>query len=184
MLGRPDEDGKFPLSGNEYYAVREIFAVISAFETSMDYLKDRAKLKPGTWRDMKLVSTKSQSAVGELLRTVPLKKIEQIMIELKNTFITVDVRPVRGVKPPKRPDYVYVPAAALDGLIERVMDIDCFACEKRGREIKKCQLRALIEDTFPYAIPEPDNDGCKFCNCHISRDDMRYDEEENHAESE
>ena len=181
MLGKPDAQGKYALSGNEYYAIREIFAVLSAYETSMEFLRDRAKLKPGVWRDMRLVSSKSQNIIAELMRTVPAKKLQLIMTELPNTYITVDVRPPRGAQPVKRPDYAYVPAAALDELICRVMDVDCFACEKRGRAIKKCPLRAMIEDTFPYDIPEPDNDGCKFAGCHIDRADTRYETEDNDA---
>lgn len=177
MLRQPDSDGRYPLSGNEYYALREIFGIISAFETSHGYLKERAQLKPGTYRDMMLVLKKSQHVLTELLRTIPAKKLGQIMAELKHTFVNVEVRPERGVMP-KQTDYVYVPAKALDDLIERVMDVECFACDKRGREIKKCPLRSMIEDTFPYDIPEPDNDGCKFCGYHIDREDRRFDEKE------
>lgn len=185
MLGKPDAQGKYPLSSNEYYAIRLIFAVISAFETEVGYLKERTKLKPGTWRDLRLISAKAQKVVDELLHTVPLKKIEQMKIELNNTFMTVDVRPIRSMKTPKRPDYVYIKASAIDGLIGSVMDIECFACEKRGREIKKCPLKEIIEDTFPYEIPDPDNDGCKFCGCHIDHEYNGHEEEdEKNAESE
>lgn len=177
MLGKPDAQGKYPLSGNEYYAIRLLFAAISSFETEADYLKDRANLKPGVWRDIKLIQAKTLHILDELLHTVPIKKIAQMKTEIRNTFITVDVRPIRDMNPPKRPDYVYIKASAIDSLIERVMDVECFACEKRGREIKKCKLRETIEDTFPYDIPEPNNECCKFCGCHISREDNLYNKE-------
>lgn len=183
MIDRPDVDGKYPLSGREYYSIRELFGMISALEYTMDDLKARAQLTPGTWRDMCLVMSKAKKVVDELLDTIPQRKLRMIRTDIENTVISVEVRAPHGAKPPRNPDYVCVPSKALDGLLERIVDIDCFACAKRGREIKKCQMRQLIEDTFPYDIPEPDNDGCKFCNCHIDHDDLRS-EEDNDAESE
>lgn len=178
MIGRPDAEGKYPLSGNEYYAVREIFAVISAFESSMGYLRDRAKLTPGTWRDMNLVLKLSQKIIDVLLRSIPTKKLVQIKSDISRTVVSVEVRQPHATGAPKDPDFVCIPAPTLDYLIGIVMDIECFACERRGREIKKCPIRPAIEDTFPFEIPEPENDGCKFCNYHIDHDDKRYEEGE------
>lgn len=178
MIGRPDADGKFPLSGNEYYAIREIFAVISALDSALGYLKDRAKLTPGTWRDLCAVMKLSQKALDQLLRSVPVKKLVQIKSDIERTVVSVEVKPPHGVGLPKDPDFVCIPAPTLDYLIGIVMDIECFACEKRGREIKKCPIRPAIEDTFPFEIPEPENDGCKFCNYHIDHDNKQYEEGE------
>lgn len=182
MLKQKDAEGKYPLSGNEYYAIREIFGVISAYESSMNYLKDRAKLTPGVWRDLCLVLKKSQTALDDLLRTVPRKKLQQMKVDIENTVVSIEVRAPHSVKPKKAPDFACVPITALDNLIGRVMDIDCFACEKSEREIKKCPMKVLIEDTFAYEIPDPEDGRCKFCNFHIDHDDRRYEEgEQNHA---
>ena len=178
MIGRPDADGKYPLSGREYFAIREIFGLISALAYNGDELKARAQLIPGVWRDFRMVQAKITSVVDAMLRTVPIKKIRMIKEDCANTWINVEVRAPRGVKPPARPDYVCVPSTALDAVIGRVLDIECFACDKTGKEMTRCPVRAVIDDLFPFEIEDPDNDGCKYCNFHIDRADTRYEEKD------
>lgn len=168
MMRQPDADGRIPLTGNEYYAIREIFGMISALELGMGYLQERAHLKPGVWRDLKLVSAKAQSAVSELLRTVPRKKLEQITHDLEHTHVTVEIKPeLKCVKPPQAENYVYVSALALDKLIDTVMQFECFACDKAGKDVKRCPVRKIIEDTFPYDFELDEDGGCVFRGCKI-----------------
>lgn len=185
MIGRPDADGKYQLSGREYFAIREIFGLISALAYNGDELKARAQLIPGVWRDFRMVQAKITSVVDAMLRTVPIKKIRMIKEDCANTVINVEVRAPHGAKPPVPPDYVCVPSTALDDIIGRVLNVECFACDKAGKAMTRCPVRAAIDDLFPFEIEDPDNGGCKYCGYHISHDYNGHEEEDNNnAESE
>lgn len=151
-----------PLTGQEYYAIRALFGLISGYETCLSRLEARAKkCAPGTWRDMKMLAKVSDKTIVNLLKTVPLEKLRQIQRELDNTRISVEVK--RSVIPlPSHDEFTYVPLKPLDSLLNRILTWECAFCEKHGKEIKHCECRKELKAVFPYEIDEESGEGCGY----------------------
>jgi len=157
------EDPNRPrLSGREYNAIRELFGLMSALEKYMSLLKRRAQLQPGCWRDLRLVETKLERGLEGLLRTLPAEKLTQVQKDLQNTQVTVEVKPPAGLPRKMAESFSYIPTQPLEKLIKHVMDYECSMCEKSEKEGRKCKWRQIIEDTFPYNLPQPDSEHCLF----------------------
>ena len=58
MLKPMDKDGKYPLTGREYNALRCIVLSKNEVTNSIDSLKDRFHLIPGGWRDARMIYTR------------------------------------------------------------------------------------------------------------------------------
>ena len=156
-----NEPERTPLTSREYYAIREMFGIVSTFEKTMGYLEKRAKKLPGAWRDMNMISAKGQRLIAALLSTVPADKIKLIEKELHNTVVNVDVVR-RGLPEPKIDEFTYVPQKALETLIDGIVQEQCFLCEKDKRQSKKCPWRKAIEATYPWELPEQYKEHCRF----------------------
>lgn len=151
-----------PLTGQEYYAIRALFGLISGYETSLSRLEARAKRSDrGTWRDMNMITKVADKTVISLLKTVPDEKLLQIRRELDNTIVKVEVK--RSVVPqPAQDEFAYVPIKPLDALLNRILTWECAFCEKQGKEIKHCECRKELKAIFPYEIDEQSGDGCGY----------------------
>lgn len=84
---------RFPLSGREYYALRELFGVVSTFNNCAGELDKRVRSIPGAYRDYRMIQSVAEKLVRKLLTTVPKNKLVQISKELKYTRIVVEVKP-------------------------------------------------------------------------------------------
>lgn len=160
---KKDADGRFHFSEREYYATRELFGIVSTFSKCAGELERRVREIPGGWRDLRLIQTLSEKLLIGILRTVPQKKLAAIKRELDNTEVLVNVR--RSVSTPLREDtdgFTYVSQRALERITQRVVDFECFCCEKKGADAKRCQLRRDIEATYMYEYPCPAKKECPF----------------------
>ena len=173
MNRQPDAEGKYPLSGREYYALRQLFGIASGFETTLGDLKDRAKLTPGTWRDMKMISAVSDKAITALVRSIPTRKLQQVLKELENTVVSVEVRGGAGLPVSKREPFCYAPEKSIELLIQSTLEWQCFACEKSPKQAKKCPYRKAIDDVFPYEQPGDTPELCKYSGLNL---EVEYEE--------
>lgn len=170
MNGGQTKDERWPLSGREYFAIRQLFAIISSYEHSMTQLEKRAKAIPGAWRDLKMLSAKSQNLLSDLLGTVPENKLKQIMRELKSMEVTVEVKGAANSKL-ERGQFQYVPCEALETLIQKTLDWECYFCEKCGKEAKNCSTRKVIEDCFPYEMHFKDKEYCAYSGMNVQTEE-------------
>ena len=159
MTGNTSE--RTPLTSREYYAIREMFGIVSTYEKAMGHLEKRAKKLPGAWRDMHMISAKAQRLIAALLSTVPADKLKLVEKELDNTVVNVDVVR-RGLPQPKTDAFTYVPQEALETLIGGIVQEQCLLCEKDKRQSKKCPWRIAIEATYPWELPELHKEHCRF----------------------
>lgn len=157
---------RFPLSGREYYALRELFGVVSTFNNCAGELDKRVRSIPEAYRDYRMIQSVAEKLVRKLLTTVPKNKLVQISKELKYTRIVVEVKPEIT---PSRDDgnlLTYVPQRALERIMEKVVGYECFCCEKAGKDARRCQLRRDIEATYHYDYPD-DGKECPFAGMTI-----------------
>jgi len=146
----PDNERK-PLSGREYYALREVFGMVSSFNKCAPDLEKRVRGIPGAWRDFRLLMVLSEKLMGKLLDTIPKKKLGQIKRDLTHT--TCEVKVNMDVSGRMSETYCYVPDAALVSTVKRVMGWECLFCEKRGADVKKCPCRKELEALYPWDFP-------------------------------
>ena len=175
MLGNPDEQGRYALSGREYYAIRFLFGMVSCFQESAKILKDRANVASrSTWRDIRMVSSVCDKILDTLLSTIPYRKLAQIKTELSNTMISVDVTHGKGLPAPKKDAMCYVPEKAVESLINNMIDFQCFSCQKSLKEAKKCPYRKSIDDCFPYEPLGDKQDMCRYSGLNF---ELEYEQE-------
>lgn len=156
---KPDKDGRWPLSWWEYYALRELFAAVDGFGRTAKDLEKRARSIPGGCRDLRMLRAVSAKLMRNILETVPVRKLEQIRMELEHSEMILRVRPVNPQKEEYDDNLTYVPQQALERICRKAIELECFCCEKKGKEAKKCQLRNDIQETYMFEYP----DGGKEC---------------------
>lgn len=177
---------RFPLSGREYYALRELFGIVSTFNNCADSLNKRVRSIPGgAYRDYRMIQTVSEKLLTEILKTIPYNKLLQISKELRCTHVTVEVRPEIGrrLKHDGENMLTYVPQRALERITEHAIDIECRFCEKSGKDAKHCQLRRDIEATYHYDYPD-DGKECPFAGLAIGGSHEKVEEDADDSEEE
>lgn len=158
-----DADGRFHLSEREYYATRQLFGAVSAFNNCAGELERRVREIPGGWRDLRLITVLSEKLLIGILRTVPLKKLAAVRRELENTEMIVQVkRTAVQHSEDEIGGYTYVPQRALERITQRVVDYECFCCDKHGADAKHCPLRRDIESTYMFEYPCQAKKECPF----------------------
>lgn len=149
MSRRPDEDGRYALSMQEYKALRTIFGCVNALDDDHEILKARCKLIKGGWRDLRMLTAVSKRLMEKLLCTIPGKKLLVIKRELQNTICEVKLRPVATGS--QRDGMVYVSEDAMLRVCNRAMQDYCYLCDKTHKEARRsCQLYRDIQACFPY----------------------------------
>ena len=152
MWKKPDEDGRYPLSYNEYQALRAIFGAKNALEQTHKQLEQRVRLIPGGWRDFKLIMAVLDKLLNAVLRTIPAKKLVQIRSELSRTICEIKLQGVTGGLPDDKLLTV-VPQGALETVVNESMTMKCFACERC--DYKRCELFKAIDSLYNYDFPTP-----------------------------
>ena len=144
---------RFLLSGREYYALRELFGIVSSFNKCAGVLNERVRSIPGAYRDYRMIQTVAEKLMQKILTTVPQKKLVQISKELECTQVAVEVK--REISPSRNDESMitYVPQRALERITEKVVGYECLGCEKAGKDARRCQLRKDIEATYHYEYP-------------------------------
>lgn len=144
---------RVPLSGREYYALRELFAAVDGFSRNAQALEKRVRMIPNGYRDLRMLQSVSAKLMRDILETVPVKKLIQIRRELENSEMILRVKPVNPKKNEYDDNLTYVPQQALERICRKAIELECFCCEKKDREAKKCQLRKDIQDTYMFDYP-------------------------------
>lgn len=153
-MRNPDSDGRYTLSEREYYALRELFGIVSTFSEKAGELEARARTIQGGWRDMRMIQSVGAKLMGEILKTVPRKKLAQISRELHNTEVVVSVnRSICGEPGEREENLTCVPQRALERITQKAVESECMFCEKCGADVKRCQLRKDIEATYMFDLP-------------------------------
>lgn len=162
-----DEYERVKMSGREYYALRALIGVVSTFSAYDADIEKRVRMIPNGWRDLKLIEAKADKLFAEIMKTVPLQKIQQMKKELNNVRVEVNVIPDYTGR--KKDCFTYVPQDALEWLEEQVISMECAFCEKTCEQSKKCPIRKNIEALYHYDFPE--KVGCPLAQFKIEGDE-------------
>ena len=159
--------GRWPLSGQEYYAARALMGIVSTFETELKVLEKRLKAIPYGWRDAKMIAAVADTLLIRLLKTVPPNKLAQIQHEISHTRVEINV--TRDYTGKAREQFTYVPNGALEWLEDKVIDMECSMCDLDEKQAKKCPVRKNIEALYMYDFPERES-CCPLAQMHIGGD--------------
>lgn len=152
---------EMPLSQEEYNGLKYIMASFTATKNAEDRLEKRLRGVPGAWRDIHLCSSKLLHVFESILPTIPREKLKMVKAELPQIELYVRIKGA-SVFDLDEYDNVIVPKKTLDALAKVACNRECELCDKHGKEVKRCKLRKLLGETFPYDLPEAAGDGCVF----------------------
>lgn len=155
---------EMPLSSREYSALLSIFAAESHYAELFPLLKRRAELIPGLWDKMQELSVKSEELLAEVCRTIPLKKRQQIKMELAHVQLYVRIEPPGCVQTIDTAGYSYLPTRTVNEMLAYLCENECMLCEKTATEARKCKVRHMIEEAIPHRVGTKDSANCKYAD--------------------
>lgn len=161
----PQEIERFvePVSGKEYAAMQSLFAMISTLQVAEPVLEKRMRrLRGGVWRDWRMLQTKADRIMRALLSSVPANKLMQINRNFSMTRVYIKTE-APGIKTMDDTSYVYVPARALDWVLNEMISANCILCDKTEVEGRKCPHRQALEECLPHQVNVArGSEKCKF----------------------
>ena len=107
---------------------------------------------------MRLLISTAERLMGNLLSTIPLKKLNAIKKDLRFSRCELKITPDYTGES-KKEGYAYVPDKALSNVVERLVNWECMLCDKSKAKSKQCKILKDIEALYPWELPSK-NDGC------------------------
>ena len=152
---QPDEPNRFKVTGKEYQAFLRLFACVSALKEIKPQLWERLGLVKMGKCDFCNAAQKLDRIAWDLLESVPTKKLLAMRRELKAVRVYLRIGP--DASPARCDQVVYVPEDSLIALLNQIVQMHCWCCEKKGKEVKRCEWLQLMDAVLPYS-PDPDLD--------------------------
>lgn len=160
---------RIKMRGKEYAALQTLFALNSAYQVTIGDLEARAKMVPGTWRDMKLIANKVESVQNAILQTVPVEKLMAIRQELNMVHVYTRVE-APGIRTIPKQNLSVVPTPALNELLNYLVNAECLTCDKTAVESRKCPWRQIIEAALPHEVGGEEGEHCKYSDMVLGLD--------------
>ena len=158
-----DDDGRLPIGNKEYHSFQMIAGFADSLLQETNRLERRAKLAGnGTWRDLKMMCSKSKKVAQALFDTMPRKKQKIIHAEMERMTAGVYVAPPSNLPRSEPTDYKTVPTKSLEWLVDQILQWECLCCQKEGKEQKKCEFREKLDSLYLFDIPDIRKGECPF----------------------
>lgn len=156
------ETERFPVTNEEYQALRCLFGCISVFQVCRDRGIEKRMKRIGAWRWYRLAQSFTEKAADAFLRSIPPKKLQSIYKDVQSIRMDIYVDGVTGQRRHGRS--FFVEEDALNKIAERACVSDCTFCTKKGQDVKRCELRRALIDIVPWDIKTLDGEG----HCNLS----------------
>ena len=147
MLRKPDVNGRIPLSGKEWNALRCVQTAMNELDVCQGYLKERLKLTRHGWRFLRAALAMMERVCDCIYSTVPAKKLAAMREEVRHSQIRLIVK---GADDRMPPGIVYVDEDAFIAVMDYVISQECWCCEKVGKDVKRCHIKQLILGVLHY----------------------------------
>ena len=158
-----DRDGRLPMGNKEYLCFQTLAGFADTMVNETARLERRAKLAgKGTWRDICMMRKVGRKVTTALFQTLPAKKQPLVFAEMQRMTAEVHIKPPDNLPDPKKDEYTTVPIAALEWLIDQVLQWECLCCDKQGKDQKKCPFRARLEQLYAFELPDIRKGECPF----------------------
>lgn len=149
---------RWGMTYQEYLAYQELCALVGTIGHLSKKLEKRLKAVPGGWRDARMLDAVSASLITRLCDTIPIEKLLAIRREIDHTQVYIRTKPDYCQR--SLDNITYVREDALDDLVQHVMNLDCYLCEKNHAQSKQCPLRKTIENLYHFDINVKKTEGC------------------------
>ena len=171
----PDKDGRYPLSGREYIALRSLYGAVNVIAQYSNELKQRAMLTDGTWETMEGMLDNSCKVLANILNTVPKARLHILQKELDSTYLTVNVkRPYESTQDTG----CYIESKSLMTLANAAIRDHCFICDRSCKDgTRHCEIYKAVQDCYPYQFESYD-DKCPIAGAFSIDEDPKYKGEE------
>lgn len=165
MKTKPDADGRYPLTGREWNAIRCIQCAMNEVDVCQETLKDRLRLTKHGWRFLRIALGMMEKVCDMLYETIPAKKLIAMREEIRHSQIRLCVKGADNQMPP---GVIYIDEMAFIRMMNRLINQECWACEKRGKDVKRCEILRVIEDVLHYESDPaelPKDGSCELAGC-------------------
>ena len=134
-------------------ALTIVYAAAQAIEkVGVPKLERMSRRVPNGWRDLKMVSSRLNKLVENLLDTLPTKQLETMIAQMRISHLRIVTNDVGKSDESKW----LVPRDELTELVAAVVDEKCLMCDKT--DWYNCNLRRIITD-LPVDVTNVPN-GC------------------------
>lgn len=134
-------------------ALTIVYAAAQAIEkVGVPKLERMSRRVPNGWRDLKMVSSRLNRLVENLLDTLPTKQLETMIAQMRISRLRIVTNDVGQSDESKW----LVPRDELTELVAAVVDEKCLMCDKT--DWYNCKLRRIIRD-LPVDVTNVPN-GC------------------------
>lgn len=146
-----------PLKQREYLALLDLVGALDAMTNAIRPLSER-----GVEDKLTAARDAAGEALREVLLTVPTDKLHRIRMDMDHTKIYTRVE-APGIKTVDTEHHRYVPAKALNMLVDYVAQHECYMCDKTAVEGRKCPTREMMEAAIPHEVAyRVTDDKCKW----------------------
>lgn len=150
------------INGFEKEALMRMAVAEQIIVKELSAIEKRAKSVPGCWRDIRLVQTKLDHIMEELLRTVPLEQLLIVQRAMHDASYEIGCRgPVgRNADRFRRENGIWLSYEVINMLFSGARD-KCLTCMETMEGQKKCPLRKAL-DVIPSDVEDRDDGGCPY----------------------
>lgn len=134
-------------------ALQSMIVLMSARVIMRDMIRALKPLtaKTGTGKMLPMYMGGISKEIDKMLDTVSIEQLRTIMVNSKDTGITISSNPV--------PCYVNVSMDTLHGLTSQAMEVCSMMCAKTAHESKDCPVRRALEQIPGVTLPKVGADG-------------------------
>lgn len=148
-------------NARENEMVIDLMVVRNTLMHNSEAVRDRLRGYPHAWRDMRLLLYLVNKLQGELLATMPDKRVNYYAMLCQHGKKIIDIP-----GPIPRGRHILMDVDDLAALTEAAMLGECAICFREGKEVKRCPIRAALLEAAPPAVINPDTwrAGCEYRN--------------------
>ena len=121
-------------------ALTILYAAGQAIEMVAPKLEQLTRRVPNGWRDLRMVQSKLNKLVEDMLVTIPVKQLDTMIAQMRISHLQIATNEVGKSDESKW----LVPRDELTELVAAVVDEKCLMCDKE--DWFNCKLRRIITD--------------------------------------
>ena len=139
----------------------DLLMVRNTLIRNSEAVRDRLRVFPHSWRDVRLLLYLVNKLQAELLATMPDKRVSYYALLCQHGKKIIDIP-----GPMPRGRHVVMAVDDLAALTEAAMLGECAICFREGKEVKRCPIRAALLEAAPPSTINPDtwHAGCEYRN--------------------
>lgn len=168
-MSEKKEIPRVKMTYDEYVAYLELCALVGTIGNLNKKLEKRLRQIPGAWGTARLLDAASAGLVTRLCDTIPIEKLLAIRKEIDHTQVYIRTKPDYCQK--SLDNVTWVQERALDQLVQRLMNLECYLCMKNHQESKRCEVRKAIEDVYHFDVAVKKTEGCPLAGLTFIRDE-------------